>query len=347
MENLLGQAGKGHQIAFNILNVGRYKLAAIAVGGARAAFRAGVRYAKDRVGFNKPITDFGLVQEKIADSAAGIYALESTVYRVVGAIDVALAELDKSSPNYTQEVQKRIEEFVVECSILKFFGSEVLDRLVSQMLQLHGGYGYVEEFAAERHYRDSRINMIFEGTNEINRLITTSWMMKRATQGKVPLLAAVKDLMDEASSGLLEPEHYDGPLAGEQAVLASAKKIALFCTGVASQRFAQALTEEQEVMGALAEIFAEVLVIESTVLRTEKMAGSNPLAEKLARYYAARSFHVIEGAAERILGASSDGEALKTQMTALRLLSKHEPINTVTIGREISAAMVAAGQYAV
>ena len=347
VENLLGQAGKGHQIAFNILNVGRYKLAAIAVGGARAAFRAGVRYAKDRVGFNKPITDFGLVQEKIADSAAGIYALESTVYRVVGAIDVALAELDKGSLNYTQEVQKRIEEFVVECSILKFFGSEVLDRLVSQMLQLHGGYGYVEEFAAERHYRDSRINMIFEGTNEINRVITTGWMMKRAVQGKVPLLPAVKNLMDEVSSGALEPESHNGPLAGERALLTSAKRIALFCTGVASQRFAQALTDEQEVMGALADILAEVLVLESTLLRTEKMAGSNPLAEKLARYYAARSFRVIEGAAERILGAAAEGDTLRTQMTTLRSLTKHEPTNTVMIGRDISVAMVAAGQYAV
>ncbi len=345
VDNLLGQAGKGHQIAFNILNVGRYKLAAIVAGQARKAFRDGVRYAKDRVGFKKPITEFGLVQEKIADSAADIYALESAVYRVVGSIDVALAELDKGSPQYTQEVQKRIEEFAAECSILKFTGSEILDRCVSQMLQLHGGYGYVEEFPAERNYRDSRINMIFEGTNEINRLITTGWVMKRAAAGTLPLLPAIKELMGGLTSGSIAEETYDGPLAAQKAMLASAKKIALFCAGLASQRFGQELSEQQEVMGAVAEIFAEVLMLESTVLRTEKMAERNPLAEKLTQYYAPRSFRVVERAAERILGATAEGNALRTQTNILRSLMQHEPCNTIAIGREISAAMVKAGQY--
>ncbi len=345
VDNLLGQAGKGHQIAFNILNVGRYKLAAIVAGQARKALRDGVRYAKDRVGFKKAITEFGLVQEKIADSAADIYALESAVYRVVGAIDVALAELDKGSPTYTQEVQKRIEEFAAECSILKFAGSEVLDRCVSQMLQLHGGYGYVEEFPAERNYRDSRINMIFEGTNEINRLITTGWVMKRAANGTLPLLSAIQSLMDELSSGPMTVESHDGPLGHQKSLLANAKKIALFCAGLASQRFGQELSEQQEVMGAVAEIFAEVLILESTVLRTEKMADSNPLAEKLTQYYAARSFRVIERAAERILGATAEGNTLHTQTLTLRGLTQHEPFNTIAIGREISATMVKAGQY--
>ncbi len=345
VENLLGQVGNGHRIAFNILNVGRYKLAAIAIGEARFAFRTGVRYAKDRVGFNKPITEFGLVQEKIADSAAGIYALESTVYRVVGSIDAALAELDKNAPNYTQEVQKRIEEFVVECSILKVFGSEVLDRLVSQMLQLHGGYGYVEEFAAERSYRDSRINMIFEGTNEINRLLITSWTMKRSLQGTLPLLPAIEKLMAEVKSVAVADETGDGPLAAERALLANAKKIALFCAGMALQRFAQQFAGEQEAMGALADIFAEVLVLESTLLRTEKMGGSNAIAEKLTRYYAAHSFRVIGEAAERILGAAAEGENLRTQVAILRGFTNHDPTNTIAIGRDISVAMVKAGQY--
>ncbi len=345
VENLLGTAGKGHHIAFNILNVGRYKLAANAVGGAKIAYRDGVRYAKDRVGFGKSITQFGLVQEKIAESAAGIYAAEATLYRVVGAIDVALAELDKKSPTYTQEVQKRIEEFAVECSILKVFGSEMLERLVDQMLQLHGGYGYVEEFAAERSYRDSRINKIFEGTNEINRLITTGWMMKRALAGTLPLLPAIKQLMDAVMAGPVAKTTYEGPVADERALLASAKKLTLFCAGVASQRFAQELVDQQEIMGALADMLTEVLVLESTLVRTEKIAGSKPMAERLAKYYAARSFRVVETSAERVLGAVAEGDTLRTYMAIFRRLSKHDPVNLVSLGREISTAMVDAGQY--
>ena len=345
--NLLGQAGKGHQIAFNILNVGRYKLAAIAAGECRFALRDGIRYAKDRVGFNKPVTEFGLVQEKIADCASSIYALEAAVYRVIGSIDVALAELDKRSPTYTQEVQKRIEEFAMECSILKFYGSEVLDRLVSQVLQMHGGYGYVEEFPAERHYRDSRINMIFEGTNEINRLITTGWLMKRAGAGTLPLSEAIQELMAELSSGSASIASGTGPMSDVRELVARAKKTALFCTGLASQRFApKELAEQQEITGALSDIFAEVLVLESALLRTEKMAGANPLAETLCRYYAgARSLHVIHRAADRVLGAVAEGDALQKHAATLRELLRCEPANTVALGREISRATVRAGQY--
>jgi butyryl-CoA dehydrogenase len=221
----------------------------------------------------------------------------------------------------------------------------MLERLVDQMLQLHGGYGYVEEFPAERSYRDSRINKIFEGTNEINRLITTGWMMKRALAGTLPLLPAIKQLMDEVMAGPTAKSSYDGPLADEKALLASAKKIALFTSGVASQRFAMELAEQQEVMGALADILTEVLVLESTVLRTEKMNGSKPMAINMTKFYATRSFRVVETSAERVLGAVAEGDMLRTYMAIFRRLSKHEPVNTVTIGREISAAMVEAGQY--
>ena len=345
VENLLGVAGKGHHIAFNILNVGRYKLAANAVGGAKIAYRDGVRYAKDRVGFGKSITQFGLVQEKIAEGAAGIYAAEATLYRVVGAIDAALAELDKKSPTYTQDVQKRIEEFAVECSILKVFGSEMLERVVDQMLQLHGGYGYVEEFSAERSYRDSRINKIFEGTNEINRLITTGWMMKRALAGTLPLLPAIKQLMDDVMAGPVAKSSYEGPLAEEEALLASSKKLTLFAAGVASQRFAAELADQQEVMGALADMLTEVLVLESTILRTKKMNGSMPMAIKLTKHYAARSFRVVETSAEKVLSAVAEGDTLRTYMAIFRRLGKHEPVNTVALGREISTAVVEAGQY--
>jgi alkylation response protein AidB-like acyl-CoA dehydrogenase len=344
-ENLLGQAGKGYHIAFNILNVGRYKLASSAVGGAKVSLRDGIRYARERVAFGKPITSFGLVQEKIAEGAAGIYVTEAVLYRVVGAIDAALAELDKDSPTFSADVQKRIEEFAVECSILKFFGSEMVERVVDNTLQMHGGYGYVEEYPAERAYRDSRINRIFEGTNEINRLITTGWMIKRALQGTLPLLPAIKKVMDEVMAGPAAKVSYDGPLAEERGLLASAKKISLFCSGAASQKFGTDLGEQQEVMGALADILSEVLALESSILRTEKMNKPTSMAVKLTKYYAAHSFRVIEGSAERVLAAVAEGDMLRTQMTIFRRFSKHEPVNSIALGREISTAMVEAGRY--
>jgi alkylation response protein AidB-like acyl-CoA dehydrogenase len=347
VENLLGQPGKGHHIAFNILNVGRYKLASSAIGGARNSLRDGIRYAKDRIAFGKPLTAFGLVQEKIAESAAAIYATEAVLYRVVGAIDAALSELDKSSPTFTQDVQKRIEEFAVECSILKFFGSEMVERVIDHTLQIHGGYGYVEEYGVERSYRDARINRIFEGTNEINRLITTGWMIKRALQGTLPLLPAIKSVMDEVMAGPIARASYDGPLAEERGLLANAKKIALFCSGAASQKFGNDLAEQQEVMGALADILSEVLALESIILRTEKIDKPQSVAVKLTKYYAARAFRIIETSAERVLGAVAEGDMLRTQMTIFRRLSKHEPANTVALGREISNAMVEAGRYKV
>ena len=347
VENLLGEAGKGHHIAFNILNVGRYKLAAAAIGGARKSFRDGVRYAKDRTAFGKTITAFGLVQEKIADSAARIYAGEALVYRTVGAIDAALSGLDKTSPTFTQDVQKSIEEFAVECSILKVWGSEMLERVVDHMLQLHGGYGYVEEFPAERSYRDARINKIFEGTNEINRLIITGWMIKRALQGRLALLPAIKQVMDEVMAGPGVRTTYEGALAEERALLGNTKKLALFCAGAASQKYGNDLADQQEVMGALADILIEVLALESTILRTEKMAERNPLAIKITKYYAAHSFRIVETAAERVIAAVAEGDMLRTQMAIFRRLTKHEPANTVSLSREIAAAMVEAGRYTV
>ncbi len=345
VENLLGTAGKGHLIAFNILNVGRYKLGANMIGAAKQAYRDGIRYAKDRVGFGKAITNFGLVKEKIADSAAGIYALESAVYRVVGAIDEALADLDKSSPTYAPDVQKKIEDFAAECSILKFASSEIVERVVDQMLQLHGGYGYVEEFPAERQYRDMRINKIFEGTNEINRIITTTWMMKRAQAGTLALLPAISKVMDSVDCGQVVTSTHDGPLGVQKGMLASAKKLALLGLGLASEKFGKELAEQQEVIGALAEIQSEILMLESSIVRAEKMQGAKPLGIKLAQYYAARSFRTVQSAAERVLGAVAEGDDLKNKAAIVHQLSKHDLINVVAIGREIADVMVEAGRY--
>lgn len=342
--NVLGEPGKGHHIAFNILNVGRYKLGAAAMGAARYVLRSGIRYGKDRIAFGKPITSFGLIQQKIAVGAADIFAGEALTARVVGAIDVGLAALDKSSPDYSRDVQKVIEDFAVECSILKVWGSEMIWRATDEVLQIHGGYGYVEEYSAERSYRDARIHRIFEGTNEINRLIITGFTMKRAMQGKLALMPAIQRVMAEVMSG---PAARGGGAAvsSERALLASAKKVALFCAGAASQRFGTELGEQQEIMADLADMLIELLVLESAILRAEKMTRQKALGTSLAQYYGVRAFNIIRNAAERVLGAVAEGDMLQTQMSILRRLTKHEPVNSVAQGREIATRMIDAGRY--
>jgi butyryl-CoA dehydrogenase len=342
--NLLGEPGKGHHIAFNILNVGRYKLCAAAMGAARYVLRGGIRYGKDRIAFGKPITSFGLIQEKIARCAADVFAGEAATARVVGAIDTALAGLDKSSPGYSQDVQKAIEDFAVECSILKVWGSEMIWRVTDDVLQIHGGYGYVEEYPAARAYRDARIHRIFEGTNEINRLIITGWTMKRAMQGKLALMPAIQKVMSEVMGGPTA-RAVGAPVSTERALLASGKKIALFCAGAASQRFGTELGEQQEIMGDLADMLIEILVLESAILRAEKMTRQKTLGMNLASYYGVRAFNIVRNAAERVLGAVAEGDMLQTQMAILRRLTKHEPVNSVALGREIAARMIEAGRY--
>ena len=272
--NLLGEAGKGHHIAFNVLNVGRFKLGVACVGGARHALAHMIRYAKQRIAFGKPIAEFGLIQRKISTSATRLYAAESTAYRTVGMIDAALAQVAADQVHSPRETQRRIEEYAVECSILKVYGSEMLSLVADELVATMGGYGYVEEYPAERFYRDARINEIFEGTNEINRLIITGWLMKRALSGQLPLLGAIKKQMDDVTQppSFETAANADEPLAREAELLAAVKKMALFAAGVASQRFMTALQDQQEVMADLADIIMQVYALESAVLRARKLA---------------------------------------------------------------------------
>jgi butyryl-CoA dehydrogenase len=350
VENLLGEPGKGHHIAFNILNIGRFKLAAAAVGAARNSLQDGIHYAKDRKAFGKSISEFGLIQEKVAESAVGIYAGEALVYRTIGMIDAALAGIDASAEGSSREIQKRIEEYAVECSILKVWASEMLDMVVDHVLQIHAGYGYVEEYPAERAYRDSRINRIFEGTNEINRLIITGWLMKRAMAGQLPLLPAIKRIMDEVMSGPSAAEERQGLLAAEHALLAAAKKLTLFAAGAASQKFMQALADQQEVMGALADCIMEVYAIESCLLRAEKLlarSGETAARQAIAmtRFYAAQGIERVESAARKVIATAAEGDMLRTQMAILRRLSKHEPADAIALGRQIARHVLDAGRY--
>ncbi len=351
VENLLGEVGKGHHIAFNILNIGRFKLGAACVGGARNSLQDGIGYAKERKAFGKAIAEFGLIQEKLAESAAGIYAGEAMVYRTIGMIDSALADVDTGAAGASREIQKRIEEYAVECSILKVWASEMLDMVVDHVLQIYAGYGYVEEYPAERAYRDSRINRIFEGTNEINRLIITGWLMKRAVAGQLPLLAAIKKLMDEVMAGPSAAAVREGPLSAEYQLLANAKKLALFAAGAASQKYMMGLADQQEVMGALADCIMEVFALESCILRAEKLIaakgeGAAKQAIAMTRYYAAKAAQTVELSSRKVIATVAEGDMLRTQMAILRRLSKHEPADTIALGRQIAKHVLAAGRYA-
>jgi len=345
--NLLGEVGKGHHIAFNILNVGRYKLGNAAVGGGRMALNNGIRYAIDRKAFGKSISEFGLIQEKIANCATGIFVGESVCYRTVGLIDQALAGVDK---NDTKEIQKRIEDYAVECSIVKVWASEMLDMVVDETLQIFAGYGYVEEYPAERAYRDARINRIFEGTNEINRLIITGWLMKSAMSGKLPLMPAIKKLMDEVMSGPSEKIDREGPLADEQNLLANAKRLTLFAAGAATQKYMAQIADQQEIMGAIADMIIEVFAMESAIVRAEKLSAGQGSATAaipvaMARVYADKAMSTIELSARKVIAAVAEGDMLRTQLTILRRLSKHDTADTITLRRQIAQHIIKAGRY--
>jgi alkylation response protein AidB-like acyl-CoA dehydrogenase len=354
-ENLLGEVGKGHHIAFNILNVGRYKLGNAAIGGGRMALNNGIRYAIDRKAFGKSISEFGLIQEKIANCATGIFVGGAVCYRTVGLIDKALADIPTENKHNTKEIQKRIEEYAVECSIVKVWASEMLDMVVDEVLQIFAGYGYVEEYPAERAYRDARINRIFEGTNEINRLIITGWLMKSAMSGKLALMPAIKKLMDEVMSGPSEKIEREGPLAEEQNLLANAKKLTLFVAGAATQKYMQQIADEQEVMGAIADMIIEVFAMESAILRAEKIAAGDLAAGQggeasaipvaMARLYADKAMSTIELCARKVIAAVAEGDMLRTQLTILRRLSKHDSADTISLRRQVARHIIKAGKY--
>ena len=351
VENVLGEIGKGHLIAFNILNIGRFKLGAMCVGGARNSLDNAISYAKQRKAFSKTIADFGLVREKLAQMAADVYVGEAMVYRTVGLMDSALAAVDKSAPDAAKQTLKAIEEYAVECSIIKVWASEMLDYVVDETVQIYGGYGFVEEYPAERAYRDARINRIFEGTNEINRLIITGFLLKRAMAGQLPLMPAIKQIMDEVLSGPSVVDEGDGPLAEEQALISAMKKLGLFVAGAATQKYMQAIQEQQEIMGAIADITIQIYAAESALLRTQKMVGAQgesaaALPVAMTRLYVGKAAEKVESSARRIIAAVAEGDMLRTQLSILRRLAKHDPYNLIELQQGIASAVVQRGKYA-
>jgi alkylation response protein AidB-like acyl-CoA dehydrogenase len=350
VENLLGEIGKGHVIAFNILNIGRFKLGAMCVGGARVSLENAIGYAKQRKAFGKVIGDFGLIREKIANMATLIYVGESLVYRTVGMMDAALSEVDKASADALKETRKAIEEYAVECSIIKVWGSEMIDYVVDETMQIYAGYGFVEEYPAERAYRDARINRIFEGTNEINRLIITGFLLKRAMSGQLALMPAIKKLMDEVLSGPSVGDEMEGPLAEERKLVTQAKKLGLFAAGSATQKYMQAIQDQQEVMGAIADMTIETYAMESAVLRAQKLVESKgekeaALVIAMTRVYLTQAMEKIEAAAKRVIAAVAEGDMLRTQLAILRRLGKYEPFNTIELRQKIAQRAIEVGKY--
>jgi alkylation response protein AidB-like acyl-CoA dehydrogenase len=347
-ENLLGEIGKGHKIAFNILNIGRFKLGAGTTGGAKLAIAAAVEYGKGRTAFGKPITDFGLVKEKIGEMAIRAYVSESVVYRTGGLIDSNLGApglLDSA------EALRRIEEYDVECSMVKVWCSEALDYVVDETVQIFGGAGFVEDYPAERYWRDARVNRIFEGTNEINRLLVPGRLIRRALKSpqELPLFQKAKALADEITSPA-PVDVEDGFLAAETRMLAGAKKAALMTLGLAVQKHGQELQDQQEILGHFADIAMEVYALESTLLRTRKRAAAQgeektALSAAALRCFAQDAMDRVETSARRLLAAVEEGDTLRTMLAALRRFTKRETLDTVALRRQVAEAAIDRGAY--
>jgi alkylation response protein AidB-like acyl-CoA dehydrogenase len=346
-ENLLGEIGKGHKIAFNCLNMGRLKLGAGAVGGSKFCLGDAIRYSLERTAFGKPIAEFGLIQQKIAECCIRIFASESMSYRTAALIDGVLAGISHDALDGSQQILKGIEEYATECSIMKVMGSEILGYVCDEAVQIYGGYGYSRDYPVERFYRDARINRIFEGTNEINRLLIPGMLLRRAMKGELPLIPAAQKLMDEIMGFPALEEASDELLAQEKKFVSNTKKIALMTAGAAVQKYMDKVGDEQEVMGHISNILMEVYACESSLLRALKTAFT--LGEEKAQLHLAMTRMYITEAAPRIeaeakfaLAAIAEGDMLRTQLAALKRFSKYTPIDVVKTGRLIARAALAA-----
>ncbi len=333
VENLLHEVGRGHVVAFNILNMGRLKLGAGACGGCKQLLHYSSKYAKERKAFGKSIAEFGLIQHKLAQMAVKTFATEGILYRTVGMIEALHAE----SGHDPKTALKSIEEYAVECAINKVYGSEALGYVVDEAVQIYGGYGYHHDYPPERAYRDARINRIFEGTNEINRLLTTGMLMKRAMSGRLALIPAAQKLLGEVLSG---------PGASDDAV-GNIKKIALFTAGVAFQKYMQALADEQEVVAGISNIIMEAYVAETAQLRARKLNGRSPQAEDITRVLIHDCLNSAEAEAKTVLAACAEGDTLRTQLAVLRRFAKQEPLDTIALRRRIARRVLEAEKYAV
>ena len=346
-ENLLHEIGRGHIVAFNILNSGRFTLGASCVGGSKHVLMTASKYTKERKAFGKQIGDFGLMKEKLAEMAIQIFAVESMVYRSAGNIE---AMMSAAAGDKVAHSMKVLEEYAIESSIAKVYGSEMLDYVVDEGVQIFGGYGFHEEYPVCRAYRDSRINRIFEGTNEINRMLIVQMLMKRAMGGQLPLIPAAMKLADEILAGPSFEEAPEGVLADETRVVANAKKMFLQAAGGAVQKFREKLADEQELVAALANIVMEVYAMESCLLRAQKAAASKGEAASKTMIDAAQVFisdamERVEHEAKRAIAAVNEGDMLTTQLAVLRRFGKRPALDTIALRRNVAAAVQAQDRY--
>jgi alkylation response protein AidB-like acyl-CoA dehydrogenase len=341
IDNVVGEIGKGHHVAFNILNFGRAKLASGATGGAKTALNDAIQYAKQRVAFGRPIASFGAIKHKLAEMAIRIWVSEGMVYRTAGLMDRSLESVDADN---ARQLLKAIEEYAIECSILKVFCSEVLDFTVDETVQVYGGYGYSAEYPVERYYRDSRVNRIFEGTNEINRLLIPGMLLKRAAAGQLGLHAAARSVVDEVMSVTM-PSDASGPLAAEFSAVAQAKKALLFTAGSAIQKFGETIRDEQEVLMHLSDMVMEIFAMDTAIHRLVKKNSADPYLD-VTRTYINDAMVRIDFSARQVLAAIAEGDMLRTQLGALRRLLRWTPINTVKARQRIAEFLVDSNRYA-
>ncbi|WP_373230030.1 acyl-CoA dehydrogenase family protein [Cohnella sp.] len=349
VENLLWQVGKGHLIAFNILNIGRFKLASGCLGASKQAIEISAVYANQRTQFGKPISSFPLVGKKLAEMNIRTYVLESMVYRTAGLMDAGLSHIDHDSPESGVQSAKAIAEYAIECSINKVFGSEALDFVADEGVQIHGGYGFIQEYTIERIYRDSRINRIFEGTNEINRLLIPGTLIKRAMKGELPLLQKAKALQSELLQ-FMPGQLFEGVLEEEAHLVATAKRIFLMAGGAAVQKYQMMLEQEQEVLSHLADIMIQIFAMESALLRTQKRMNKQgeqkaSTAIEMTRIFVHEAFEQIETFAKNILSAIEEGDSLRTQLSVLKKLTRHTAWNTIQAKRRIAAQVIQAEKF--
>jgi len=339
-ENVLGEIGKGHKVAFNVLNYGRFKLAAMCSGGARAIVGHAASYAAQRKQFGQPIGSFGAIKHKLAEIAIREFAVETMLYRTAALIDQAIAAHDDGADG-GNAVLSALEEFAIEASILKVAGSEMIDFAVDENVQIHGGNGFVRDYPAERMYRDARVNRIFEGTNEINRLLIPGMLIRRALKGGLPLIPAAKKLQDEILSPALAEPPSDEPLENARRTVQAVKKVALMVLGTAMQTYGDKLTEQQEILTLAADIIIDVFAAESVLLRAAEMPPTqSALGVAAAEVYIADAASRIEIAARTALAGMTDGDTLRTLLAALRRLLKPVPVNTVARRRQIADAIL-------